>query len=141
MAFTLKTIAFVVLAVAITVACISATMQMPRDHNLVVLPRTIIRVFAYLVLLVSITKIIFDKSSNRPFYGGVAVVLLGYFLANPIGLTCNLPTGAWLEVFNSTDVRAASEAADIFSVGGWVLLSVAVGVYAQSRNQHAKGAG
>ena len=115
MAFTLKTLAFVLLTVAVTIACISASDRMPRDHNLVTLPRTIIFTFAYLVLLISITHVIFDKRANRAYFGGVAIILLGYFLADPLGLSCNIPTGAWLEIFKSRDIHAAVRDAEIGS--------------------------
>ena len=140
MAFSLKTIAFVLLIVAVTVACISASDRMTRDRNLVSLPRIVMFTFAYLVLLISITHIIFDKPANRAYFTGVSIVLLGYFVTNLLGVNCNIPTGAWLEIFKSNDIRAASDAAEIASVGGWVLLSLAIGIYSQWLTRRAKDA-
>ena len=133
MLFSLKTLAFVVTAIAMALGCIVAIERMATDHLLVALPISIVSTFAYMVFGISLLHVCFDQRSKRPFYGGVSLALLLYFAAKPLEISYDTQFNAhwWNYLFQSKDITTAARCSEIVTVTCWILAAVCTGIYIQ----------
>ena len=133
MIFSLRTLAYLTTATALTVACICATEQVATNSRFVNVPFAAVFTFAYVSFLLSLLHLTFGQVRQRPFHGGFSIVLVGYFVLRILKIEyyCGMNTAWWLELFESNDVSTASRSSDICTVGIWILAAVLAGIYAQ----------